>query len=572
MTQRSRKDTPPTALKAVAYYRMSTAKQDQSIPEQRRAVHALAAKEGYEIIREYDGDAAISGDATEKRKDFQRMSRDAKEKRDFQIVLCWDVDRFGRFDSLDAGYWIKPFRDAGVRLETVSQGRVDWESFAGRLCYTVQQGAKNEFLRDLSRNALRGLRAAAQRGQWLGGNAPYAYKVIVAEDNGLHALKKLVPGDASQIRVVQWLFHTYAEKDVSLGYLADELERRGALSPRGKAFWSRMSVRHILTNRVYVGDAVWNRSHNGSYHALVGGEIQPRNKRVDREERTPPEDWIIVEGMHEALVDRETFERVQERLRSNRNHTTPAAHGGDWLLSGLLVCSLCGHRMTGSTQVFKNHPEWTQRRYRCNTYMTYGKQACHCHALDEPSLVRCVLGKIKDVLLHPDTLAKLRAELQRQAEAPWRQNPAAAQQLRAQIAELGAKIDKGGQTLTLAEPDLLPFIGKTLRQWRDERIRLEAELLAAESPPDLSGMKEQITKAEEEVWRFQEVFAEADPVRLRTLLRQIIDRIELRWECGPASKRQRCRFEGGSIYLTAEPVVGVVKDGSPRVRYNATTS
>jgi DNA invertase Pin-like site-specific DNA recombinase len=564
--QRSRKDTPPTALKAVAYYRMSTAKQDQSIPEQRRAVHALAAKEGYEIIREYDGDAAISGDATEKRKDFQRMSRDAQEKRDFQIVLCWDQDRFGRFDSLDAGYWIKPFRDAGVRLETVAQGKIDWESFAGRLCYTVQQGAKHEFIMDLSRNALRGLRDAALRGQWVGGVAPYAYKVATIGKEGRKLIKKLAPGEPLQIEVVRWLYKTYADKDVSLWVLANELHCRNVLSPRGKALWSSRTVHKLLTNRVYVGDFVWNQEHRGSYHALVRGEIQPQNKRVDKPRPTPPEEWIIVENTHPPLIDRELFERVQAKLASRQTRTTPTAGGGDWLLSGLLVCGHCGYRMQGSTQTMAKRPGWSQRRYRCNAYMLYGKAACHCHALLEAALVRCVLGKVQEALLNPATLEKLREELKRQAEAPWQQDLGAARQLREQIADLGKQIDQGTGRLATIDADLVPLLGTKLREWRDERIRLEAALLAAERPPDCADLKDQIAKAEKLVWEFKEVFEDADPLRLRTLLHQIIDRIELRWECGPDGNRRRCHFQAGIIYAKAETRMGLVTSANSSKR------
>ena len=57
-----------------------------------------------------------------------------------EAVLCWDQDRFGRFDPLEAGYWIKPLRDAGIRLETVAQGRIDWEDFAGRIIFRRPAG------------------------------------------------------------------------------------------------------------------------------------------------------------------------------------------------------------------------------------------------------------------------------------------------------------------------------------------------------------------------------------------------------------------------------------------------
>jgi DNA invertase Pin-like site-specific DNA recombinase len=528
---------------------MSTDKQDASIPEQRKAVHELAVKEGYEILREYS-DHGISGDATEKRQGFLAMSRDATEKRDFPVVLCWDQDRFGRFDPLDAGYWIKPFRDAGVRLETCAQGKIDWESFAGQVQYAVNQGAKRQFLSDHSRNILRGLREAALRGQWLGGKAPYAYQVVTVGKEGKKDIKKLKPGEPLQIDVVRWLYQTYADKDVSLRWLADELHRRGVRSPRGQALWSRRTVRKILTNRAYVGDFVWNQECQGSYHAIKGGEIQPRNKRLDKRQRTAPEEWVIVEQAHEAIIDRELWERVQAKLHDNRGKTTPNARRGDWLLSGLVVCGHCGHRMRGDV---RGRPGQRRRRiYRCATSVEYGSGACHTHGIDAETLGRCVLGKLQDALLKPATLAQLRAELQRQAETPWQQDLNVARQLREQLRELGEQIDRGSRNLTLADADLLPVIGEQVRRLQSERRRLEGQLVVAERPPDHADLKARIAQAEQLVFHFEELFKEADQAQLRTLLHQIIDRIELHWECGSQGKQRRCHFQAGAIFVRAD--------------------
>src|SRR5262245_11726128 len=120
-------------IPAVAYLRRSTDKQEASIPDQRAAVTRYAAEHGYRIIAEYIDDG-ISGDATDKRLDFQRMRIDTSSGK-FQAVLCWDQDRFGRFDSLEAGYWIHPYRKAKVRLVTVNDGPIDWEDFTGRIMF-----------------------------------------------------------------------------------------------------------------------------------------------------------------------------------------------------------------------------------------------------------------------------------------------------------------------------------------------------------------------------------------------------------------------------------------------------
>jgi DNA invertase Pin-like site-specific DNA recombinase len=123
-------------------------------------------------VREHIDDG-ISGDATEKRMDFQRMLKEAKELGEFHAVLCWNQDRFGRFDALEAGCWIKPLRDRGIWLDTVGQGRINWDDFGGRIVYAVAQEGKHPFLRDLSRDSLRGKLRAVREGYWLGGPPPY---------------------------------------------------------------------------------------------------------------------------------------------------------------------------------------------------------------------------------------------------------------------------------------------------------------------------------------------------------------------------------------------------------------
>ena len=126
----ARHSNTAATVTAVAYYRMSSDKQEASIPAQREAVETYADQQGYRIIREYL-DEGISGDATEKRRGFQRMIGEAADG-DFQAILVWDQDRFGRFDSVEAGHWIYPLRKAGVCLVTVAQGRIDWNDFVAK--------------------------------------------------------------------------------------------------------------------------------------------------------------------------------------------------------------------------------------------------------------------------------------------------------------------------------------------------------------------------------------------------------------------------------------------------------
>src|SRR5262245_41582493 len=160
-------------IPAAEYYRMSTDDQETSIPSQQAIVRPYAKANGYRIVATYQ-DEAISGDDTDKRRGFQQMIADAKAGR-FKAILCWDQDRFGRFDSLEAGYWIHPRRQAGGVLVTVTDGVVNWDDFTGRVMYSLKQETKHQYLRDLSRVVMRGMLDLAKAGQWVSGRPPLGY-------------------------------------------------------------------------------------------------------------------------------------------------------------------------------------------------------------------------------------------------------------------------------------------------------------------------------------------------------------------------------------------------------------
>ena len=118
------------------------------------------------------------------------MVSDAEDGR-FKAILVWDQDRFGRFDSLESGYWIHPLRKRGVQLITCTDGPVDWNTFAGRMLYGMKQEGKHQYLVDLSNNVTRRMRQLAQQGKWVCGALPVGYRL---DDTG-----KIVLGPAEDV-------------------------------------------------------------------------------------------------------------------------------------------------------------------------------------------------------------------------------------------------------------------------------------------------------------------------------------------------------------------------------------
>jgi site-specific DNA recombinase len=534
-------------VRVVTYYRMSTDRQEASIPEQREAVEAYARKHGYRILREYR-DEGISGDATEKRDGFKRMLADATAKGDFAIVLCWDQDRFGRFDPLEAGFWIKPLRDAGVRLETVAQGKIDWEDFAGQIIYAVQQGGKHQFLRDLSRNTTRGMLAKARAGFWLGGPPPYGYAV----QGG-----RLVLGDPAQIEVVRWLFHTYLNTDISVRGLTASLNERRVPAPNG-GLWNVAAVHKILTRPTYTGDPVWNRRRLGKYNAVEGGEIVRSRKRRQATEKSARKDWVVGKERHDPLIDRDTFERVQAKLESRRDRKTPHRGGGDFLFTRLLFCGHCGHPMHGSRlSSTKNGRNYTYIRYLCGRYNQCGKDGCRCNTLVERVLLDVVVRRIQTYFTDPVNLDLLRREVSRRLELRANCDPEAQRRLRARIKELGGQIDRGAERLLTAPADLTETLAAKLRQWQDERKRLQQDLEAMEKTEGGADAEEVNTdRVMERLGTLRERIGQADRGLLREAIRQLVVKIECWFDYVPyGTKRQKSVLRRGVISVRRDALL-----------------
>jgi len=502
---------------AAAYYRMSTDRQEASIPAQREAVEKYAAANGYEITAEYL-DEGISGDATEKRHQFKRMVADA-ERREFEAILCWDQDRFGRFDSIEAGRWIYPLRQAGVHLATVAQGQIDWHDFAGRMMFGIQTEAKHQFLVDLSRNVTRGMRRLAEQGKW-SGKPPIGY---VLRD------KQLEAGAAADVALVRNLFRQYAA-GVSLRSLAAALNGAKQLSPFGK-LWSANGIASILKNRAYVGDFIWNRECKSKYKRKRAGTVNQEG------------DWIVFERHHAPLIERELFERVQKQLRQRRTCTTPKPNGGGFVLSGIIYCGHCGSRMTGNKGT-------TGERYSCKGHNLHGPGFCEQNRLLQTVLLDAILGAVERQYFNPAMLERLATECRRQLKAKGTKPEA--DKMRKEMATIDAKLDKAKRRLVEVDADLVGDVSAQIRQLRSRRDVLAATLKAAGAS---SGKQADDVEAKVQaalVWfgKLKAAAKRSDPQALREFIREAFEKVEIWAAKVPfTAKRFKWQLDRGCLYL-----------------------
>src|SRR6201991_4710296 len=153
--------------RAAQYVRMSTERQDYSIPHQIAVLAAYALEHGYQIVRTY-ADAGISGLKLEKRNGLKQLLADViSGTSDFATILVYDVSRWGRFQNPDqAAHYEFMCAEAGVAVEYCAELFVN----DGSLSSTILKGLKRvmaaEYSRELSAKVAAAKRAAIEKGHW----------------------------------------------------------------------------------------------------------------------------------------------------------------------------------------------------------------------------------------------------------------------------------------------------------------------------------------------------------------------------------------------------------------------
>lgn len=540
--------TIPAGGRAAVYIRMSTNQQEDSPERQRSQVTDYAKRHGYQIIREYK-DEGIAGDHIKRRTEFCQMLADAQRKQ-FDVILCDDKDRFGRFDSLELGEIASPLRRVGVYLETVAQGRIDWDSFHGRINDAVLQECRKMEAQAISRRVLTGLKLRVDRGEYVPSFPPYGYKKQVVEGGK----KKLVP-DPDQAKVVAWMFEQVAERHLSASKLAEALTERGATLPKGsgggrrKQFltkklnaWNKLTVRKILRNRVYLGDTVWNRSNGGGYSELRGSQVVTRDRKTKPKLHREAE-MVVIPQTHEAIVDRDLFERVQTVLTQNKKYTSPTKPGGgDYVLSKVLVCGHCGSALVGTMQQKK-------RVYICGAYVRMGNGACNRNRVQEDYIVERLVPAIQAYCR--ERLTEVRACIAKEIRATANVGREDLARLRREIADLSTKIERGGSNLLVldatADADLFAQLRKTLNEWTTERKRKVAELDGLERGTVIRDLEQIGREAEEVLWNLCESLDNTDRDDIRAVIRESVSKVVLHFTHGKRGNWVTSQLARGEI-------------------------
>ena len=255
---------------------------------------------------------------------------------DFLAILCWDQDRFSRFDPLEANHYWFILRQAGVKIVTVRQRRTGLER-ARRVAGGQHQPARQGPIPKRPVGQRPSRTDSAENGNWSGSRPHYGFAVERIGKGPRARNGKLILGDPDQIATIKSIFDSYGNRDVSLGHIAKGLNDEGIALPAGK-LWNGTTVQAIIRREAYTGRTFQFKESKGKFHTIQGGGVATADGTKTR--RTA--EWFAVECPR--IIPQELWERCQAKLVKRRHQTSPNREGRG-LLNGLLYCGHYGQPM-----------------------------------------------------------------------------------------------------------------------------------------------------------------------------------------------------------------------------------
>ena len=307
-----------------------------SLEAQKERLRSEAKHRGMKIVGEYS-DEGKSGKNIAGRPEFKKMLQDIKSgKDDVQSVCVFKLSRFGRntSDTLNALQYLE---DYGVSLICVEDG-IDSSGPAGKLMMSVL-AAVAEIERDnIHVQTMEGRKQKARDGKWNGGFAPYGYKLVDKEGEKAKVLV-INEEEAELVRLIYKLYLQGMGLSRVAKWLNDngytkKIRQNGSVSLISSAF-----VKGVLDNPVYAGFISYGRRKT---EKIEGTRDEYHVVKQDKDS------YKLYEGQHEAIIDRETWFRVQAKRELNafkreKVHSKEHEH----MVSALLKCPVCGASMYG---------------------------------------------------------------------------------------------------------------------------------------------------------------------------------------------------------------------------------
>ncbi|WP_027417678.1 recombinase family protein [Aneurinibacillus terranovensis] len=366
-------------MRTAIYIRVSTdeqAKEGFSIPAQKERLTQYVQSQDWDLYDYYIEEGFSAKDTN--RPELQRMMDDIRKKK-IDIVLVYRLDRLTR-SVLDLYRLLQEFEKYEVKFKSATEV-YDTTSAIGRLFLTLVAALAQWERENLAERVRFGMEQMVHQEKRPGGPPPYGYDLVD---------RKLVINQNEAV-VVRYIFNRYLN-GVGMNNIAIECNQLGYRTKSGKEF-SRTAIYHILHNHAYFGALRWN--YREGKHTV-----------------NHPEDWILLEDTHPAIIDKEMFEAA-ERIHENKKPKHPRQIGSDYIFSGIAYCARCGAKMVGHTMTKKNS-DYVIRRYICQNARM---KKCNAPALTDYFVEESFVEKLDSIIESYSSVAKT-SELKKHKKSP----------------------------------------------------------------------------------------------------------------------------------------------------------
>lgn len=296
-------------IRVAAYCRVSSDSADQlnSFMAQMRYYENFLADSKTETLVSVYADEGVTGTRMDKREDFQRMLKDCRRGK-IDRIMSKSISRFAR-NTKESLTVLRELKSLGITV-LFEKENIDTANMSDEMMITVMGGLAQEESTSISQNMRWSVQKRMQNGTYVLPHVPYGYRMVN---------KRLVIHE-EEAQVVRYIFKAYLN-GIGISKIAHTLNQQS-----NQIKWKYTSVRYILMNEKYTGNSLWHKTCTTTtfpYRTIVNNGF---------------EDKYYVECTHEAIIQQEQFDKVQQLIANRTFQVTRHIYS----LSQKIFCGECG--------------------------------------------------------------------------------------------------------------------------------------------------------------------------------------------------------------------------------------
>lgn len=368
-----------TKRKVAGYARVSTDNEEQLTSYEAQVdyyTNYIKSNPDWQFVDVYT-DEGISATNTKKRDGFNKMIKDALDGK-IDLIVTKSVSRFAR-NTVDSLTTVRKLKDNGTEVYFEKENIYTFDS-KGELLITIMSSLAQEESRSISENVTWGQRKRFADGRY---SMPYNKFLGYDQGEGKNATPVVNP---EQAKIVRLIYSLYMQGKTPSS-IATYLTKEKIPTPAGKEVWAQSTIKSILTNEKYKGDALLQKSYTVDF-------LQKKTKKNHGEVQQ-----YYVSNCHEAIIDPEEWDAVQDEIEKRKKYGK--SYSGRSPLISKIVCGECGSHY--GSKVWHSTDKYRKVILQCNSKYK-NKKKCETPHISENEMKELFIKAYNILLTDRDFL------------------------------------------------------------------------------------------------------------------------------------------------------------------------